>query len=99
MLARHAAGSDEAFWAQFSTQDGAHMSYTQIRRRLQERRIADDHLLAEQARQLPDFSEHFTYRRGGRVTIMVKDADIARRWRKLYSLGDSMASGSEDEEE
>ena len=64
------------------------MSYTAIVAWLQEQHEAADLALAEkaQAEYGDAFKQKFAYRRGSEKLVMVKPADIARRYRKINGL-------------
>lgn len=85
MVERWRQSSPEDFWAEFSSDNGKYMTFTAISQHLRQSRLADDAKLAEAVKDRYGelFPDHFSYRRGGEVRVMVDATAIANRYRGL----------------
>lgn len=77
--------SPDGFWQKFSD-NGRHLNYSAIIKRLCQDRTAADHILARQAKEEygDEFASKFSYRCGNQIKVMSSDQKIAERYRALH---------------
>jgi hypothetical protein len=92
IIQRYRQGSPEQFWAEFS-ENGEHMKFTSIVQKLREMRKSVCHDIEQQAREAygPEFSTHFTYRRGGKEYVLTRPSAIAKRYQELAGKDAALA--------
>ncbi|KAM5536758.1 hypothetical protein V8D89_009597, partial [Ganoderma adspersum] len=83
-------GSEDAFWAVYTKEDGSPLGYQKILDRLKKARADRDRADANAARKYfgndllrVDTNGAFQYEKGGKMKLYVKDHAIAGAWRKL----------------
>jgi hypothetical protein len=64
------------------------MTFTAISQQLRQQRLAEDKILAEQARAEYGikFSELFTYRCGSKILVLTDPSSIAKHYRTLQNV-------------
>jgi hypothetical protein len=85
VVERWRQGTPDEFWADFSSEDGKHLSFTAIVERLRLSRKAEDERVSEiaKAEYAGSFAEHFSYRKGAATRVMSDPAIIAKHYRSL----------------
>lgn len=85
VVERWRQGTPSEFWAEFSDEDGKHLSFTSIIDRLRLSRKAEDERICEiaKAEYGASFAEMFSYRKGSVKKVMRDPAVIAKHYRLL----------------
>ena len=95
-------GSEDAFWALYSKEDGSRLCYQHILNRLKQARVDRNRADADAARryfghdlQRADTNGAFQYGKKGKTMVYVKDQAIAEAWRELLARDPMVAAGWE----
>lgn len=85
VVERWRQGTPSEFWAEFSAEDGKHLTFTSIIDRLRHSRKAEDERITEiaKAEYGASFAENFSYRKGGNKRVMTDPTIIAKHYRLL----------------
>jgi hypothetical protein len=85
VVERWRQGTPSEFWAEFSTEDGKHLTFTAIINRLRLSRKTEDERICEiaKAEYGVSFAENFSYRKGGVKKVMTDPTIIAKHYRQL----------------
>jgi len=86
VVERWQEGTPQQFWDEFSN-NGTALSFTAIHTQLRKKQVAEDKMLADQAREEYGafFEEKFRYRTGGQMKVMVDPTHIAKRYHSLQT--------------
>ncbi|KII83179.1 hypothetical protein PLICRDRAFT_119756 [Plicaturopsis crispa FD-325 SS-3] len=86
IVERYRRGSREAFWAEFTEENGTYMSYTKIASILRQQRMQADQEIVERAKAEygDEFDVVFSYRKGNTHRVMTDPASIASKYRSRH---------------